>query len=173
MAFVVADGTGLATSTSYVDLAFASAYADSYFTSAQYTTWTNVTEADLERSLNRASMYLDTTYVFKGRKLLSTQALQFPRSLVYDIDGALISGIPTVIKQAACLAAVRMLGGINLSPDVSRGGIIREKVDTIDITYAEGSSRYTRYTDIDNLLKASNLITQNRNSSANIRIIQG
>ena len=37
MAFVVEDGTGLSTSTSYVDLDYAEAFADSFFSDTDYT----------------------------------------------------------------------------------------------------------------------------------------
>lgn len=173
MAFVVETGEGLADATSYVDLDFAADYAESFFTNAMYTLWTTATEADLERSLNRASMYLDSTYVFKGVPQTTTQALQFPRSMVFNRDYSAITGVPKAIKQATCLAAVRMLSGTTLAPDVSRNGVIREKIDTIDITYAEGGSKYTKFTEIDNLLKVSNLIVDNRNGSNNITLIQG
>lgn len=173
MAFIVETGEGLEDATSYVDLEFAATYAESFFTSAMYTLWNTATEAELERNLNRASMYLDNTYVFKGIPTTTTQALQFPRSMVYDQNYAPIIGVPRAIKQATCLAAIRMLNGTTLSPDVSRTGVVREKIDTIDITYADGGSKYTKFTEIDNLLKLSNLIADNRNIRNNVKVIQG
>lgn len=173
MAFVTETGEGLENATSYVDLNYASDYADSFFTSAMYELWSSATEADLERSLNRATMYLDSTYVFKGIPKTTTQALQFPRDMIYASDMTAIVGVPKAIKQATCLAAVRLLSGTSMSPDVSRNGVIREKIDTIDITYESGGSKYTKFTEIDNLLSLSNLITNNRNVSNNVRLVQG
>lgn len=173
MAFIVEDGSGLEDATSYVDLAYAEDYAESFFDSAEYATWTGSTGAELERSLNRATMYLDNTYMFKGVPETTTQALQFPRSMVYTRDMAAIVGVPKAIKQATCLVAIRMLNGVKMSPDVSRNGVVREKIDTIDITYADGGSKYTKFTEIDNLLQLSNLVVDNRTSSNNIRVVQG
>jgi hypothetical protein len=167
--FIVEDGTGLENSTSYVALDYASTYAESFFSEADYTTWSEASDASLERVLNRATMYLDSTYQFLGEKSTATQALQFPRAYLYDFKGDLISGVPNDIKKAVCLAAIRLLNGINMSPDLERGGkVIREKIDVIDISYSEGASATTRFLEIDNLLKASGLISNNRNNIVNI-----
>jgi hypothetical protein len=171
MAFVVEDGTGLENSTSYVDLDFANAYADSFFAEDDYIAWGGATDATKERLLNRATMYLDRTYVFNGQKGSSTQALQFPREYLYDSLGNLIDGVPAVIKQATCLVALRMLHGITLDPDVDRK-TKREKIDAIDITYADNSSMYTKYTEIDNLLKSAGVISSNRTGSVVVRLVQ-
>jgi hypothetical protein len=167
--FIVEDGTGLENSTSYVALDYASTYAESFFSEADYTTWSEASDASLERVLNRATMYLDSTYQFLGEKSTATQALQFPRAYLYDFKGDLISGVPNDIKKAVCLAAIRLLNGINMSPDLERGGkVIREKIDVIDISYSEGAPATTRFLEIDNLLKASGLISNNRNNTVNI-----
>jgi hypothetical protein len=167
--FIVEDGTGLENSTSYVALDYASTYAESFFSEADYTTWSEASDASLERVLNRATMYLDSTYQFLGEKSTATQALQFPRAYLYDFKGDLISGVPNDIKKAVCLVAIRLLNGINMSPDLERGGkVIREKIDVIDISYSEGASATTRFLEIDNLLKASGLISSNRNNVVNI-----
>ena len=167
--FIVEDGTGLENSTSYVALDYASTYAESFFSEADYITWSEASDASLERVLNRATMYLDSTYQFLGEKSTATQALQFPRAYLYDFKGDLISGVPNDIKKAVCLVAIRLLNGVNMSPDLERGGkVIREKIDVIDISYSEGASATTRFVEIDNLLKASGLISSNRNNTVNI-----
>lgn len=172
MAFIVEDGTGLADSTSYVSLEYAELYADSFFSETDYTLWSVTGNDSLQRLLNRASKYLDRTYVFNGELYSSTQALQFPRAYLYDNLGYDITGVPSAIEQATCIVAMKMLNGINLDPDVGRK-TIREKIDTIDITYSEAASNYKRYTEIDNLLTASGIIQGNRNRRTNIRVIQG
>ena len=167
--FIVEDGTGLENSTSYVALDYASTYAESFFSEADYITWSEASDSSLERVLNRATMYLDSTYQFLGEKSTTTQALQFPRAYLYNFKGDLISGVPNDIKKAVCLAAIRLLNGINMSPDLERGGkVIREKIDVIDISYSEGAPATTRFLEIDNLLKASGLISSNRNNTVNI-----
>jgi hypothetical protein len=174
MAFVVEDGTGLSTATSYVDVAFADVYADSFFSQADYETWSAEGDADKERYLNRASKYIDRTYIFLGEKSSASQALQFPRDSLYDVDEELVSGVPDVVKEAVCLVSQRLMNGVSMDADMDRGGaIIREKIDTIDITYSSGASPYKKFVEIDNLLKASGLIQSNRNSTVNVRLITG
>ena len=169
MAFIVETGDIIEGATSYVALDYASIYAESFFSEADYTTWGEASDASLERVLNRATMYLDSTYQFLGEKSTVAQALQFPRAYLYDFKGDLISGVPNDIKKAVCLVAIRLLNGINMSPDLERGGkVIREKIDVIDISYSEGASATTRFLEIDNLLKASGLISSNRNNVVNI-----
>jgi hypothetical protein len=172
MIFVVEDGTGKSDATSYVALEYAEIYADSFFSDTEYTLWSNANDETLKRLLNRASVYLDRTYVFHGERSLATQALEFPRASLYDTLGNEITGISTVIQQATCIAASKMLSGVELSPDMDRR-TIREKIDTIDITYASDSSSYKRFTELDNLLKSSGFIKNNRNSNVNIRLTQG
>jgi hypothetical protein len=116
-------------------------------------------------------MYLDRTYQYKGERSTATQSLEFPRAELYDTLGNAVTGVPDAIKQATCLAAIRLVNGTSLEPDVGRR-TVREKIDVIDITYAENSSSYTRYTEIDNLLKSSGFIMSNRNSTVNIRLVQ-
>lgn len=172
MNFIVEDGTGKTTSTSYVTVAFADTYADTFFSFADYTTWDELAETAKQRYLNQATLYIDNTYVFSGDRATSEQALQFPRENLYDSDGELVEDeVPIAIQNAVVLAVKRLINGTELSEDFDRGTIIREKIDTIDITYQGGASRATSFTEIDNLLKASGFIISNRNSSSSIRLV--
>jgi len=172
MSFIVETGEGLSTATSYIDLEFANTYADSFFSEKDYATWQAASDNTLERLLNRATIYLDRTYEFFGERTLSTQALEFPRADLYDNLGYVALGVPIVIKQATCMAAMKLLNKVDLSPDVGRK-TIREKIDVIENTFAEGSSLYSRFTEIENLLISSGFIQRNRNRSSRIRLIQG
>lgn len=172
MAFVVEDGTSKADATSYVTVAFADTYADSFFSSANYQTWSAFGDNDKERFLNRATKYLDRTYSFHGERATTTQALEFPRDYLYDIDGEEVTDIPTVLQEAVVLVAKRLMAGTELDPDMDRGGAIkRQKVDVIDITYSDGASAYKKFPEIDNILKASGYIKGNRNRMVNVRLI--
>lgn len=171
MSFVVETGEGLDNATSYVTVAFADLYADSFFSDSDYETWSELTDNSKERCLNRATAYLDRTYVFVGQISSSTQALKFPRKEVYDELEGEVSGVPYNIKSATCLTAKRLMGGIQLDPDLERGGAIkREKIDTIDITYQDGASSVTKFYEIDNILRASGLVKYNRNNAVNVRL---
>lgn len=172
MAFIVEDDTGLANATSYVTVAFADVYADSFFSATNYATWSNLGDSAKERFLNMSTKYIDRTYSFQGQKGSTTQSLEFPRDYLYDIDSEEVTGVPDVIKEAVCLVSRRLMNNVELDPDMDRGGAIkREKVDVIDITYSDGASAFKKFPEIDNLLKASGFIRGNRNSMSSVRLI--
>lgn len=113
MAFVVEDGTGLETSTSYVDVAF----ADDYFTTRGVTSWGAKTQAEKEVALILATEYADLRWGSKlqGRPLISAQALEFPRRSCYDRYGRLQEGVPADWKKAVCEYALKTFDG-SLTP---------------------------------------------------------
>jgi hypothetical protein len=171
MAFVVEDGTGLSTATSYVSVAFADTFADSFYSESDYLTWSALADSAKERYLNRSAAYLDRTYIFTGQLYSSSQALKFPREEVYNELEEEVSGVPDDIKKAVCLVAKRLMNGTELDPDLERGGAVkREKIDTIDITYSDSASSATKFYEIENLLKSGGLILSNRNSRVNVRL---
>lgn len=173
MAFVVEDGTGLEDATSYVDLDYGTTYAESFFSEDDYDTWSNASDSELERTLNRATQYIDRTYVFLGEKKTYAQSLQFPRDYLYDFKGDAITDIPNALKQAVCLVAIRLLNGVELDPDLARGGrIVREKIDVIDITYSENAPSSTKFVEINNLLSTSGLIDGSLGAKVNIKLVQ-
>ena len=74
MSIIVEDGTGLTTAVAYV----AVADADAYHTAMGNTAWTG-TDAAKEIALRRATQYLDNRYTYRGTRLTSTQALEWPQ----------------------------------------------------------------------------------------------
>jgi len=171
MSFISADGTGLSTATSYTTLAYANTYADSFFDEASWLLFDALADSSKERFLNRATMYINDTYSFVGDRGSADQALEWPRDYAYNSEGDAVTGIPSAIKQATVLSAKRLLNSTELSPDLERGGAITsEKIDVITITYSEGASSYTKFTEIENLLRTSGLIEANRNAIVNARL---
>jgi len=171
MSFLPDDGTGKVDSTSYVSLAYANTYADSFFDETSWLLWDALADSSKERYLNRATLYINTTYTFVGDRSSSTQSLEWPRDDAFDSEGDAVTGTPSAIKQATVLASKRLLNSTELSPDLERGGnIISEKVDVITIVYSQGASSYTKFTEIENLLRTSGLIEANRNSIVNARL---
>lgn len=102
MAFVVEDGTGRATATAYIAVAF----ADSYFEDRAVSAWTGTDDAK-QAAIIRATDYIDGRWGarFKGTSQFDgVQALKFPR-LNIGADGT----VPTGIKRACAEYAVRAL----------------------------------------------------------------
>lgn len=140
MALVVEDGTGLSNANTYVDVT----YADTYFSTRGITAWASLTNK--EALLIQATDYLEAVYSesWKGEKLLDTQSLSFPRV----IDGVTV--FPERLKYAQCELALKANSDVLLK-DVGEK-VIKEKVDVIEVQYAEYSDQKTQYTYVYNLL---------------------
>lgn len=122
MAFVAEDGTGLATATSLVTVAF----ADDYFSDRNVTAWvgTNVVK---QAALVRATDYLESRFghLFYGDKKVTTQALSHPRASTTTGE------FPVAVKRAACEYAVRALAASLLpDPEIHASGQGLERVRT-------------------------------------------
>lgn len=96
--FKLEDGTGLVDSTSYVDEAFADDYLGA--------SWAADSTAK-QTALMAATEYADARWgrLLMGRPLVSGQALELPRSDLYDRYGRAVEGVPNDWKKAICLYA--------------------------------------------------------------------
>lgn len=122
MALVVEDGTGLANSESYISVAD----ADTYHSDFGHTVWTGE-DTVKEAALRNATQYLDSKYVrrWKGLSVLSTQALDWPRTGVTLTDGWLV--VSTVIPldlQHACAELALYALTEDLVPTISDPGVV-------------------------------------------------
>ena len=75
--FVVSDGTGLSTATSYVSTADFIQYWENRGVDHSAVALTTI-----QAWLNRATQYIDDSYNFKGTRFVENQALQWPRGMV-------------------------------------------------------------------------------------------
>lgn len=114
MAFTVETGVGLAA-------------ANAYMTEAEYRAYhadrgnevTAQTQAQVETAIVRATDYVDKRFGrrFRGEKLSSEQALEWPRSSAYTDEDFLINGVPALLKRAiAEYALLSIYLGRNLAP---------------------------------------------------------
>ncbi|MGH1376686.1 MAG: DnaT-like ssDNA-binding protein [Alphaproteobacteria bacterium] len=133
MAFTVEDGSIIASSNSYVNIA----YADAYHSDRSNTLWVG-DETAKQAALIKATDYIEHKYNnrFKGELVDAYQALSFPR---YDVQGVLGNEIPTSLKDAVCLLALEALS-TDLCPNTETGAIKREKTDIVETEYFEGAS---------------------------------
>ena len=144
MALIVQDDTGTQTdANSYIDVAF----FDTYWTERGNTTATDLTIAQKEVLLIKATDYIETIYYGKwlGDRLTTTQNTEFPRV----IDGESVA-IPTRLKKA-CAELAWKANSIELLTDVEQR-IIKEKVAVIETTYSEYDDQLTQYTAVYNLV---------------------
>ena len=131
MALIIENGTGVANAQAWADVTSCITFATSYY-GASLTGSTAEKEATILRTvnfMNSLNWLGDPTF---GR----AQELAWPRTGVDDIG---VNEIPReVIKAQHILARAEHAAIGTLAPSGSSGGqVIKEKVDVIEITYAE------------------------------------
>lgn len=135
MPLVVEDGTGLVNAESYASVAEANTYHSNFNNSA----WTG-TDAQKEAALRKATQYLDATYKWRGVIHSATQALQWPRTSVYSVNGRdYDNNVPSALKHATAELALSALGGNLIDTLSSANYVKREKVGSLEVEYADGS----------------------------------
>lgn len=159
MALVTENGSGLASAESLISVTD----ADTYFANIGNTAWAALTTAQKEQNLRKATIYMGGEYRDKwaGTRTTVTQALDWPRYMVPIRDtptafGSAIAyypstSVPTLVGQACAELAYRS-SVADLAPDLSRG-IRREKVGDIEVEYDVNSAQYTRYRQVDHMLR--------------------
>jgi hypothetical protein len=159
MSLIVEDGTGLANAESYISVADATAYHSARGNAA----WAALASDTIrEQLLRKATDYMMQVYRLSwgGSRKTSTQALDWPRYDVPMQDAPSGYGaypayydddiVPVEVKNACAELAFRA-SVADLSPDIGQR-VLREKVDVIEIEYADHGPQYATYRAIDNML---------------------
>lgn len=137
MSLTIEDGSLVANADSYASVAEAQAYATSRGLSLP------ATDGAIEVLLRQAADYLDSLENrYKGNRVESDQALAWPRSDVYLFDSTTVlpeTEIPVLLKRAQCQLAVDA-NTLTLQPTGSGQEILKQKVDVIEVEYAERGS---------------------------------
>ena len=135
---VIENGEGLSNSESYVDVD----YVDAYFLKRGINEWASLTNR--EQLIIRAMDYIENNYTYQGTKLVSTQALQFPRL----INGETV--YPIALKNAVCELALKS-NEEDLLADTDKT-TIREKVGTLEVEYDPNQDNIKSYNYVNKLL---------------------
>lgn len=172
---VVEDGTGLANADVYV----AQVDADAYFAKRNNAVWAATTADQKAAALVAATTYLDRRYKFKGYKLTTTQALEWPRTpavanavdpaqnafdpfwgtfAFYAPDPNEIARFQWPVKRitdACCELAVRALSA-DLYTDESPDRVMQKTVGPITKRYFQFDKNggQTRYAVVDDLVSS-------------------
>lgn len=154
MAFVVEDGTGLDTATSYVSEAYADAYLGD--------DWAADSDAK-QAALNAATEYVDTRWghLLMSSPLVSTQTLEFPRLDLYNRYGIQLEGVPPDLERATCLYAKEYVAGTlyPVAPTGTAKDIKRKKTVvgpiTTELEYqgAATASTFLKFTMADRFMR--------------------
>lgn len=164
----VEDGTGLAGATTYASDSEFVAYWQARYQTGDPGSQTAVTQPDkLRGALNVAADYIDRMLgPYAGTRLTATQALEFPRSGLYDATGTEVTGVPIGVKRACIEYAFRALSDdlqTDQSVDATGAQVKRKKIDVIETEYFQGSAKtLRRYPMADALLRPYRIGATNR-----------
>ena len=139
MALIIEDGTGVSGANSYITLVEAREYAD--LRSLLLPT----SDSELEVLIIKAFDYLEALD-YKGEPANPPQDAAFPRRNLY-IQGVLFSDsqIPFKLKQAQSQLAFEATN-FDLQPTGDGREVVKEKVDVIEVEYAEKGINVARPT---------------------------
>lgn len=135
---IVESGNGDSNSESYIDVVF----ADAYFLKRGIAQWATLTNS--EQLIIRAMDYIENNYTYKGTKLVSTQALQFPRLICGE------TVYPIALKNAVCELALKS-NEEDLLADTDKT-TIREKVGALEIEYDPNQDNIKSFNYVNKLL---------------------
>lgn len=172
---VVEDGTCVKGANSYMTLDDAVKYQ----TERGRSEWLALDDDAKMASIIKGTQYVDSLYVWKGRRKYREQSLSFPRVMLRDLDGFPVEGIPQQVKAAVLEAAFygykAELFTVRSSEDagVKRD---RKKVDVIEteVEYFNDDEKevdyISKYAALDSLLKGL-YIPRNWSGSVNTRAV--
>lgn len=164
---------------------------NTYFANRGIATWIG-TDTVKENALRRATSYLDNAYRdrWKGIRTYQTQVLAWPRvdgergyyrgytQLLLDLDGWPVpqNTVPTQIATACMEAALLILTGNTLEPQLARGGMIKSQSDKVDVlesttVWQDGAPAIDRYLVIEGLLRGFVTSTPG-SSSGNVKLVR-
>lgn len=125
MAFLLEDGTGLANSNGYIDIA----YFDTWHGDRGASSLVALTQVLKEAAIIQATMYIDSRFIFKGNKVNNSQALEFGRENLY-VDDILQPAIPPALQRAVAIYSGNIASGESLYINSSASGrsVKKEKV---------------------------------------------
>jgi hypothetical protein len=130
MALIVEDGTGLANAESYISVLDCDALLIQWGRSSE--AWVALDDATKEGLLRNSTMYIDSEYAlkFSGEVLNSTQALAWPRSNAYKVNGQSIPSdeVPVEVLRATSFVAVESVEGGVYSDEDNGARIASESV---------------------------------------------
>ena len=98
MAITIIATEGAANANSYLTVAEAESYLEAH---KDYDVWSALDDEAKKAALVSATRELDLL-IYAGRKSTQSQSLQWPRIGIVDRDGYTVTGVPKLLKDAAC-----------------------------------------------------------------------
>jgi hypothetical protein len=152
MSLITEDGTGRSDAESYASVS----YADAYHAARANTAWAALSTTDKEVNLRKATDYMLQVYrgMWKGHRMLTTQALDWPRyGACQDQFPVLPTVVPLEVQKACCELALKASAGVALLADQGPQ-VVAEKVGPIEVQYQPGGRQGTKFAAIDAMLSS-------------------
>lgn len=128
--FIVEDGSGISDANALITEAEADQIMENYGNS---TDWSGATKALKENAIREATRFMNMEYEWKGYRVYTTQALQWPRDEMYDGEGNYVENniIPEKVKEACAYLALKVIEGSNLLEDLENVSKVKRTKDVI------------------------------------------
>ena len=169
MSLVVETGTASATSEAYASVA----YGDTYHAGNGNTAWAALSNDLKEQALRRATIFMGQYYrlLWKGYRVLSTQALDWPRYEVEIPDLGVPNTIahdtvPNLVVQANAELAL-IASTTDLNPALTQQ-VLSKQVGPIKVVYDQSSPQAKRFPAVYDILKPLLSIS----SGANMKLVR-
>lgn len=126
---------GGSSSNSYITRAQATAYFGNRLNVAEWTAAVAAGGADADAALVMACTRLEAE-TYQGSRVYYTQALRWPRYMVFDRDGILYDylSIPLPVQEAQAELALAILKSPTLNDATGLEGFVNVKLGSLDVT---------------------------------------
>jgi hypothetical protein len=135
---------GAANANSYSTMTEAEDYMENRL---HISNWTGANDNDREAALLWATALLDRLCNWDGSKASDTQALRWPRTFIYDVDGKTVNSatIPQFLKDAAAEFALHLIGS-DMTETISRDleGFKQIEVSTLNLVLDTTGGAYKK-----------------------------
>jgi hypothetical protein len=135
------DGTAKTDANAYADAADGNAYFEGHLYA---TAWTGASAGQKDAALVMASRVIDAEYQFHGKRVSSSQALQWPREDCPDPDGSgeLASDkVPVAVVKATCELAKELLIADRTAAPPGEGILEQHNADYSATVYSKKDAR--------------------------------
>ena len=154
--FIIEDGSGKSDANALISINEADQITENYGNSSD---WSGALQAIKENAIRETTRYLCVYYQWKGWRVYTTQALQWPRQWCYDDEGNYvdIDVIPEKIKEACAYLALKVVEGKILLEDFENAAKVKRTKDVIgplteEIEYVIGEEPGTDWQVADQLV---------------------
>lgn len=154
--FIVEDGTGLDNANALLTVAEADQIMENYGASSD---WSGASNEIKENGIREATRFINMQYSWKGWRVHTTQALQWPRSECYDDEDNIVDYeiVPERIKEACAYLALKVVEGRTLLDDLENAATVKKTKDVIgplteEIEYVKGEEAGVNWQIADKLV---------------------